>query len=84
MMILNTHYQESIRNKIHFFTFLLIKVLLTPRIIAHTCLYKVFEVAQDTKIKDSFNVWLVNPVLTVRRFAINLRKSRVTRNTHNS
>lgn len=51
MMMLNTHFQESLRNKIHFFTFLFIKVLLTPRIIGHTCLYKVFEFAQDTKFK---------------------------------
>ncbi len=50
MMMLNTHFQVSLRNKIHFFTFLFIKVLLTPRIIAHTCLYKEFEFAQDTKI----------------------------------
>lgn len=51
MMMLNTHFQESLRNKIHFFTFLFIKVLLTPRIINHTCLYRVFEFAQDTKFK---------------------------------
>lgn len=51
MMMLNTHFQESLRNKIHFFTFLFIKVLLTPRIIDHTCLYKVVEFAQDTKFK---------------------------------
>ena len=50
-MMLNTHFQESLRNKIHFFTFLFIKVLLTPRIIARVCLYKVFEFAQDTKFK---------------------------------
>jgi hypothetical protein len=84
MMMLNTHFQETLRNKIHFFTFLFIKVLLTPRIIAHTCLYKVSEFAQNTQIQDSFNVWLVNPILTARRFAIILRKARVTRITHNS
>ena len=49
-MMLNTYFQVPLRNKIHFFTFLFIKVLLTPRIIAHTCLYKEFEFAQDTKI----------------------------------
>ena len=49
MMMLGGNFQVSLSNLIYFFTFLLLKILVTTRILDNTHLYMEFEFAQDTK-----------------------------------